>query len=471
MDVKPSEIAHQLRANFPFEPTSDQDAALGSMAEFLCDDRKDVVYVLKGYAGTGKTTLVRSLTKTLPPLDFKTVLLSPTGRAAKVMASYSGERAYTIHKAIYIPQRSPGGGMMFGLRPNRASNTLFIVDEASMISDATIEVSRNSLLEDLLMFVQMGSGNKLMLIGDTAQLPPVHYDTSPALDPTVLGYYGKEVYLAELTEVMRQAAESGVLKNATQLRQLQVDVSSPKIEETADVHRLYDGYMIEEALNNANNEGLENVVVIVRSNKRANMYNRQIRSRVHWREDRVATGDYLMVVRNNYFWLPSKSRAGFLANGDIVEVLELRNSMEIHGLSFVDATVRLPDFPDEEPFETKLILDVLDYEGPSLSKEAHDQLFQGVCDDYADEPSRSKRMERVKNDPFFNALQVKFSYAVTGHKAQGGQWKHVFIEHPWLPEGEVDLEYLRWLYTAFTRSSEQVYLIGFPDDFFLHPPQ
>lgn len=473
MKVTPTEIRQQLRANFPFKPTTDQDAALGGMADFLCDETRNTVFILKGYAGTGKTTLVRSLVKTLPPLDYKTVLLSPTGRAAKVMATYSGEKAYTIHKAIYIPQRAPGGGMVFGLRPNRASRTLFIVDEASMISDASVDtsLSRNSLLEDLLMFVSMGKENKLLLIGDTAQLPPVHYDSSPALEETVMSYYGREVYKAELTQVMRQSAESGVLKNATLMRHLQAEIQTPKIEETADVHRLYDGYMIEEALNKANDDGVENVVVIVRSNKRANMYNRQIRSRVHWREDRVATGDYLMIVRNNYFWLPSKSRAGFLANGDIVEIMELRNAMDIHGFSFVDATVRLPDFPDEEPFETKLLLDVLDFEGPSLDRESYERLFQGVWEDYADEPSKSKRMEKVKNDPFLNALQVKFSYAVTGHKAQGGQWKHVFIEHPWLPDGEVDLEYLRWLYTAFTRSSDQVYLIGFPDDFFLLPPQ
>lgn len=468
-----SEIERQLKANFPFEPTMDQLIAMGKLAEFLCEEKRNHCFLLKGYAGTGKTTLVKSIVKSLPVFDYKTVLLSPTGRAAKVMASYSGDKAYTIHKAIYVPQKSPNGGMVFGLRPNRASNTLFIVDEASMISDASVDGSilRNSLLEDLLQFVNMGKGNKLMLIGDTAQLPPVHYDQSPALDAGPLAMYGQDVVEVELTQVLRQATESGILRNATSLRALQTQPSNPKIEETSDVHRLYDGYMIEEALNNANKDGLENVVVIVRANKRANMYNRQIRSRVHWQEDQVATGDFLMIVRNNYFWLPSKSRAGFLANGDIVEVLELRNAMSIHGFSFLDATVRLPDFPDEEAFEVKLMLDVLDFEGPSLDRASSERLFQGVWEDYADEPSKSKRMEKVKNDPFFNALQVKFSYAVTGHKAQGGQWKHVFIEHPWLPEGEVDLEYLRWLYTAFTRSHDQVYLIGFPDDFFQLPPQ
>lgn len=475
MPLHTHQIARLLRANFPFEPTTDQQSALGKVAEFICDHRKSAIFVLRGYAGTGKTTLVKTLVTTLPLFDKKVVLLSPTGRAAKVMSQYSGERAYTIHKAIYVPRSLPVGGMAFSLRANRARDTLFIVDEASMISDAAMDASMasSSLLEDLMAFVNMGTGNKLMFIGDVAQLPPVHYDQSPALDPVKLDFMGRDVYLSELTQVMRQSQESGVLRNATELRKLQDSEvpQKPKIEENADVHRLYDGYMIEEALNKANNDGVDSVVVIVRSNKRANMYNRQIRSRVHWREDRIATGDYLMIVRNNYFWLPDKSKAGFLANGDIVEVMEIRNPMEIHGFTFVDVTLNLPDYPAEEPFEAKIMLDVLDLDGPSLNRESSNQLYQGVWEDYADEPSRAKRMMKVKNDPFLNALQVKFAYAVTGHKAQGGQWKHVFIEQPWLPDGEVDREYLRWLYTAFTRSYDQVYLLGFSDDFFLNPPQ
>lgn len=475
MALNPTNISGQLRANFPFEPTADQGLALGQLANFLCDTRKSAVFVLKGYAGTGKTTLVKSLVDTLPEMDMKVVLLSPTGRAAKVMAHYSGQKAYTIHKAIYIPQTLPGGGMRFSLRANRAKNTLFIVDEASMISDQSLDASMasSSLLEDLFTFVNIGVGNKLMFIGDTAQLPPVHFETSPALDVRTLDSYGRDVYMVELKQVMRQSQESGVLRNATQMRELQLShpPEKPQIEENADVHRLYDGYMIEEALNEANKDGVDNVVVIVRSNKRANLYNRQIRARVHWREDRIATGDYLMIVRNNYFWLPDKSKAGFLANGDIVEVMEIRNPMEIHGFSFVDVTLRMPDFPDEESFEAKIMLDVLDLDGPSLDREKSNQLYEGVWEDYADEPSISKRREKVKNDPFLNALQVKFGYAVTGHKAQGGQWKHVFVEHPWLPDGEVDQEYLRWLYTAFTRSYDQIYLLGFPDDFFKLPRQ
>ncbi|KAB2808048.1 ATP-dependent DNA helicase [Phaeocystidibacter luteus] len=469
MAITSDEIRAQLSSNFPFTPTQDQNVALGKVAEFLSDNRTDTAMILQGYAGTGKTSLIRSFVKTLPSLDIQVVLLAPTGRAAKVMAHYAQTRAFTIHKAIYIPQRLPGGGMAFTIRPNRASNTLFVVDEASMISDSTLDarMTGGSLLEDLLRFVSMGKGNKLMFIGDTAQLPPVHYDTSPALNPTVLAGYGRDVYFTELRQVMRQSEESGVLRNATYLRELQKE-HNPKVllQENADVHRLYDGYMIEEALNKANDEGVDEVVVVTRSNKRANLYNRQIRSRVHWREDRVATGDYLMIVKNNYFWLPNSHKAGFLANGDVVEVLQIRNEMSIHGFTFVDVTLRLPDYPDEEPFESKLMLDVLDLEGPSLDREMSNQLYEGVQADYSDIPSKSKRMEQVKNDPFLNALQVKFSYAVTGHKAQGGQWNHVFIEHPWTPDGTIDLEYLRWLYTAFTRSKSQVYLLGFPNEFF-----
>ncbi len=469
MDSTTREIVDALLCHFPFNPTHDQRVALASIADFLVDPRKEATFVLQGYAGTGKTTIIRSLVKALPSLNLKVVLLAPTGRAAKVMAQYASTRAFTIHKAIYIPRRMPGGGMAFTIRPNRAVNTLFVVDEASMISDASIDsgLSRSSLLEDLIEFVGLGSGNKLMFIGDKAQLPPVHYDRSPALDKATLEGYGREVHQALLREVMRQSEKSGVLRNATVLRSLQEENPDKVIlQNNADVHRLYDGYMIEEALNTANNDGVDEVVVITRSNKRANLYNRQIRSRVHWREDKIASGDYLMVVKNNYFWLPNSHKAGFIANGDVAEVLQIRNEMSIHGLTFVDATLRLPDYPDEEDFEAKLMLDVLDLEGPSLNREAYERLFQGVWEDYADIPTKAKRMEKVKNDPFLNALQVKFSYAVTGHKAQGGQWKHVFIEHPWLSDGTTDLEYLRWLYTAITRSSDQVYLLGFPESFF-----
>ncbi|NVK05745.1 MAG: AAA family ATPase [Flavobacteriia bacterium] len=472
MDSPPSEILAKLRENFPFDLTTDQDSALVRMSGYLSSPVKDEVMILKGYAGTGKTTLIRTLVHSLPTLDLKVVLLAPTGRAAKVMAHYAKTRAFTIHKAIYIPRRSEFG-LSFVLRPNRATNTLFVVDEASMISDSSMDsrMTGGSLLEDLLRFVDMGKGNKLLFIGDVAQLPPVHYDQSPALNPNVLRGYGKDVIVAELKQVMRQAEESGVLRNATYLRSVQSDI--PKViqlEENQEVHRLFDGYMIEEALNKANNDGVDDVVVITRSNKRANLYNRQIRSRVHWQEDRIASGDYLMIVKNNYFWLPDSHKAGFLANGDVVEVLQIRNELSIHGLTFVDVTLRLPDYPDEEPFESKIILDVLDEDGPSLNREKSEALYLGVQADYADEPTKAKRMERVKNDPFLNALQVKFSYAVTGHKAQGGQWKHVFIEHPWLPEDEIDLEYLRWLYTAFTRSTDQVYLLGFPNHFFPENP-
>lgn len=442
------------------------------LSDFAISPQRDLVMMIRGYAGTGKTSLIQAMVKAFPALDLKVVLLAPTGRAAKVMAQYAKTRAFTIHKAIYIPRRTEGG-IGFVMRPNRATNTLFIVDEASMISDTSMDsrMTHGSLLEDLMRFVDMGTGNKLLFIGDIAQLPPVHYDRSPALDSGVLRGYGKDVMEIELRQVMRQAETSGVLRNATYLRQLQEE-SAPKVqlEENADVHRLMDGFMIEEALNKANNDGVDEVVVITRSNKRANLYNRQIRSRVHWREDRIATGDYLMIVKNNYFWLPDSHKAGFIANGDVAEVMQIRNEINIHGLTFVDVTLRLPDYPDEEPFESKIILDVLDEDGPSLNREKSEALYHGVQADYADEPSKKIRMEKVKNDPFLNALQVKFSYAVTGHKAQGGQWKHVFIEHPWLPDGEVDLEYLRWLYTAFTRSTENVYLLGFPNEFFPESP-
>lgn len=460
----------QLRKSFPFEPTPGQARAFGKLADFLLSRVGRQVFLLKGYAGTGKTTLVQTLVKAVPSLGMKVVLLAPTGRAAKVLGGYTGQTAFTIHKAIYTLKRNSGGSPTFGLRVNKSSNTLFIVDEASMISDYSGEsglFGGNSLLEDLITFVQAGVGCKLMLMGDVAQLPPVHVEESPALDVAVLtGRYDREVVFTELTDVTRQSFDSGILMNATRLRQNQIQTPDipPLLITGPEVNYLKDGYDIEDALNRAYDDGRDQVMVIVRSNKRANAYNRQIRARVHWKEDKIATGDLMMVVKNNYHWLPAKSKAGFIANGDVIEILELRNHQEMYGFNFVDAKIKLVDYPDENPLDVKLLLDAIDTEGPSLTYDQSRLLFQRVSEDYADEPVKWKRITQIKNNPYLNALQVKFAYAVTCHKAQGGQWKHVFVEQSYLPDGRVDLNYLRWLYTAFTRAQEKIYLIGFPED-------
>ncbi|MDG1572622.1 AAA family ATPase [Robiginitalea sp. M366] len=471
----PASFYRLLREKFPHQPTALQDIALQKLADFIVAGRKDAVFLLKGYAGTGKTTLLGTLITNLWHCKKKAVLMAPTGRAAKVMSAYTGTQAFTIHKQIYFPKKERSGGVRFTLAPNRHRNTLFIVDEASMIPDAPTETSKGpqaSLLDDLMTYVYSGFKCQLMLVGDTAQLPPVKLSLSPALQAETLELqYGKSVEQLELDEVMRQAEDSGILMNATSLREaLVTDPVRPFRFETADfpdITRLTDGYDIQDAINRAFDEdGKEEIAVIVRSNKRANLYNENIRSRLLFLENELAVGDYMMVVKNNYFWLKSTSEAGFIANGDIIEVLELFAIKELYGFRFAEVRVRMVDYPKQKPFETVLLLDTIKAESPALSYEEGNRLYQEVMADYAHETSSYRKFLSVKNNPFFNALQVKFSYAITCHKSQGGQWETVFVEQPYLT-GEPDREYLRWLYTAVTRARKRLYLIGFRGDFFV----
>jgi len=458
-----------LLQTFPFEPTAKQDLFFQMMAEFATSDR-DEMFVLKGYAGTGKTTLVSALVEALPHIRRRFVLLAPTGRAAKVIANYSGQPAQTIHRKIYYPKKASGGGVRFTLMPNKHVNTIFFVDEASMISDAGTENS-GSLLDDLVEYVYTGDGCKLLLLGDTAQLPPVGMEVSPALDIRSLQRsYGMEVRHIELDEVMRQAQDSGVLYNATEFReQLEAEFYEEvrfQLSGFKDVIRLTDGYDIQDAITQAyGNYSIEDTAFIVRSNKRANQYNQQIRTRILDKDSELSTGDYLMVVKNNYFWLPAESQAGFIANGDIIEVLEIFRIQELYGFTFAKVKVRMIDYPDQLPLETILLLDTTRSESPALTYDESNRLYQAVLEDYEDERAQYRKLQKVKQNPYFNALQVKFSYAITCHKAQGGQWDTVFIEQPYLPEGP-NADYLRWLYTAVTRVQRRLYLIGFGDAFF-----
>lgn len=462
----------ELVRNFGFEPTADQSLALRLLSEFCLSTRSNEMFLLRGYAGTGKTTLIQTLVKTLPAYKRKTALLAPTGRAAKVMSQYTGKAAFTIHKYIYRPKKDTGGRAVFNLRENKGVNTLYIVDEASMISDAGSDPSlaSGSLLRDLLDFVKNGVNCKLMLVGDVAQLPPVGSEQSPALDASYLGvHYRREAVEVEMKEVMRQVSDSQILKNATELRRKQTenDFSTPKFETGQEVIRLVEGFEVEDALNDSFREvGREGMAILVRSNKRASLYNQQIRSRILWQEDEISSGDFLMVVKNNYFWLPEGSKAGFIANGDIIELMQIYEYKELYGYRFARVKIRMVDYPDEKPFETMLLLDVLNLPSPSLSWEESRGLYQKVLEDYADIPQKYKRHQEVQKNPFFNALQVKFAYAITCHKAQGGQWDNIFIEQPWLPSGEIDQDYLRWLYTAITRAKGKVYLIGFKEEYF-----
>ncbi|MGP1992878.1 ATP-dependent DNA helicase [Zobellia laminariae] len=464
-----------LKEKFPHEPTLKQAIALQKLATYILSDRKDDVFLLKGFAGTGKTTLVGTVVNSLWKTTMKAVLMAPTGRAAKVMSNYANTQSFTIHRKIYFPKKQGGGGIQFVLAPNKHRNTIFIVDEASMIPDTPTDsklFGNGSLLDDLIQFVYSGHNCKLILIGDTAQLPPVHLNISPALDPDKLALnYDKEVVRLELDEVVRQAEDSGILVNATLLReQLQSNFTDEfkfHLSNFKDIVRLVDGYEIQEAIDTSYSEnGKEETAFIVRSNKRANLYNENIRSRILFLENEIAVGDFMMVVKNNYFWLSPNSEAGFIANGDVIEVLELFAIKELYGFRFAEVKVQMVDYPNQKPFETVLLLDTIKAETPSLPYEEGNRLYQEVMKDFANESSKYKKFLGVKSNKYFNALQVKFSYAITCHKSQGGQWNTVFVEQPYLPNG-VDKEYLRWLYTAVTRAKKQLYLIGFKDDFFV----
>ncbi|TYB73172.1 ATP-dependent DNA helicase [Bizionia myxarmorum] len=469
-----NEFYSLVKQQFPFKPTLKQDIVLQQLSEFIFSERKNDLYLLKGYAGTGKTTIIGSVVSNLWHAKKSAVLLAPTGRAAKVISNYSGKEAFTIHKKIYFPKKEKGGGVKFVMQPNKHKNTIFIVDEASMIPDTPGDSKfsdGNSLLDDLMQYVYSGIGCKLLLIGDTAQLPPVKLDLSPALNESTLELtYNKSVTKMELDEVMRQEQDSGILANATLLREMLdqpfLDTFKFNLKGFTDIVRLIDGYEIMDAITDSYSElGNEETAIIVRSNKRANMYNEQIRNRILFNENELSTGDYLMVVKNNYYWVKPNSDAGFIANGDIIEILEIFSIIDLYGFRFAEVKIRMVDYPRMIPFETVLMLDTITAETPSLPYEDSNRLYQEVMKDYENESSNYKKFLGVKNNKFFNALQVKFSYAITCHKSQGGQWSTVFVEQPYLPDG-ITVDYLRWLYTAVTRAKEKLYLIGFKDDFF-----
>lgn len=465
-----------LRENFPFEPTLKQDIFFQKISEFVTRNDNSEVFILKGYAGTGKTTLISTLVNYLQNVNRRYILLAPTGRAAKVISYYSNKPAFTIHKRIFFPKKNKSGGVSFTLQQNKFKNTIFIVDESSMISDVNQDAKmyqNGSLLDDLMSYIDSGDNCKLIFIGDTAQLPPVNLDVSPALDVNTISlHFNKDVKHLELDEVMRQAEESGILYNATELRELLktsfIDSFKFKLNPFNDIIRLQDGYEIQDAIHDAfRNYGPEETTFIVRSNKRANQYNQQIRAKILDRESELSVGDLLMVVKNNYFWLKENSEAGFIANGDIIEIQKIKGIVELYGFKFATVTIQMVDYPNQAPFETVLLLDTLTSESPSLTYDESNQLYNEVMKDFEDERHQYRKFLKVKNSPHFNALQVKFSYAMTCHKSQGGQWHTVFIEQPYLPNG-ITVDYVRWLYTAVTRAKEKLYLIGFKDDFFLN---
>ena len=464
-------LGQQIKTNFPYKPTFEQENVVKMLADFLFSRKSEELFLLKGYAGTGKTSLIGALVKTLDQLEQKCILLAPTGRAAKVFSHYAGHPAYTIHKKIYR-QRSFSNEMYnFSINDNLHQHTLFIVDEASMIANDGLSGSMfgtGRLLDDLIQYVYSGQGCRLMLIGDTAQLPPVGEEESPALSADVLKGYGLEVYEAMLTEVVRQLHDSGILWNATELRRYIAEddfftLPMIKVEDFPDV-KVVPGNELIEAINESYDQvGLDETIVVCRSNKRANIYNKGIRNMILYREEELESGDLLMVAKNNYFWTEGCKEIDFIANGDIAVVRRVRREREMYGFRFADVTLCFPDYNDLE-LEMTVLLDTLHTETPALPKELNDKLFYSVLEDYADITIKRERMKKMKADPYYNALQVKYAYAVTCHKAQGGQWKRVFLDQGYMTEDMLSPNYFRWLYTAFTRATETLYLVNWPKE-------
>lgn len=457
-------------------PTAEQEHAIDVFSLFMTDRDDHVVMILRGSAGTGKTTLAGAIVRAMNVLKQKMILLAPTGRAAKVFALNAGHSAYTIHRRIYrqksagdiIPDlRSPTRSLSaFNLNFNNNRDTLFMIDEASMIANQGYGESAfgsGCLLDDLMQFVYNGANCRMVLVGDKAQLPPVGEDESPALMSDVLRAYGMKVYECDLNQVLRQSEDSGILWNATRIRTLIDDWVLPKIrfQGFADIVRVPGDELIESLATSYSRVGMDETMVITRSNKRANIYNQGIRNMVLDREDELCRGDQLMIVKNNYYWTEQSKEISFLANGDIAVVQRVRNVQELFGFRFADVTMTLPDYDSYELTAT-VILDSLTTESPALSREQQEQLYNAVMEDYADIPLKADRIKQLKKDKYFNALQIKFAYAVTCHKAQGGQWAHVYIDQGYMTDDMLTPDYIHWLYTAFTRATEKLFLVNWP---------
>ena len=466
-----NDLSQQIKRNFFYKPTGEQEITIESFVNFLFSPKTDAIFLLKGYAGTGKTTLISALVKTLDQLKQKCVLLAPTGRAAKVFSHYAGHPAYTIHRKIYRRRTFSNELDNFVMNANLHQHTLFIVDEASMIANEGLSggmFGTGRLLDDLIHYVYAGQGCRLMLIGDTAQLPPVGEEESPALSASMLEGYGLEVTEHCLTQVVRQEQDSGILYNATSLRQYIAEeeyFSLPRIKADGfpDIRIISGGELIDTINECYDKAGMDETMIICRSNKRANLYNKGIRNTILYREDELNTGDLLMVAKNNYYWGADCKEMDFIANGDIAVVRRVRRTHEMYGFRFADVTLCFPDYNDLE-LDVKILLDTLHSDAPALTREESNRLFQAVQEDYGDITVKRERMKKIKEDTWYNALQVKYAYAVTCHKAQGGQWQRVFVDQGYMTEEMLTPDYYRWLYTAFTRATEVLYLVNWPEE-------
>ena len=466
-----NDLSQQIKRNFFYKPTGEQEITIESFVNFLFSPKTDAIFLLKGYAGTGKTILISALVKTLDQLKQKCVLLAPTGRAAKVFSHYAGHPAYTIHRKIYRQRTFSNELDNFVMNANLHQHTLFIVDEASMIANEGLSggmFGTGRLLDDLIHYVYAGQGCRLMLIGDTAQLPPIGEEESPALSASMLEGYGLEVTEHCLTQVVRQEQDSGILYNATSLRQYIAEeeyFSLPRIKADGfpDIRIISGGELIDTINECYDKAGMDETMIICRSNKRANLYNKGIRNTILYREDELNTGDLLMVAKNNYYWGADCKEMDFIANGDIAVVRRVRRTHEMYGFRFADVTLCFPDYNDLE-LDVKILLDTLHSDAPALTREESNRLFQAVQEDYGDITVKRERMKKIKEDTWYNALQVKYAYAVTCHKAQGGQWQRVFVDQGYMTEEMLTPDYYRWLYTAFTRATEVLYLVNWPEE-------
>ncbi len=469
--MRRDELYELLLNSFGLTPTEGQATVLRHLAAFLLSLKPNPTYILRGYAGTGKTTLVTTLVKTLPEIGMDYVLMAPTGRAAKVLGGYTRKYASTIHKKIFQVQAFPDGSLRMARAQNKHKDTLFIVDEASMIGEDR-EFGAKSLLDDLLAYVFSGERCRLLLIGDTAQLPPVGNDESPALDINYLeSQFPLTIATYELTEVKRQALQSGILSNATHLRELliedKIEYPLPLFDLHFDDTERIDPEIFEEMLYKSfDAEHSNDSVIVCKSNKRANLFNQAIRSRILNIEGEIATGDKLMIVKNNYFWADGHQQISFIANGDMAEIQKITHYEEMYGFRFADVELSFPDYPDAQNLDVKIILDTLNSNSASLSEEENMRLLQAIEADYMDIPNRRERYKAMKKNPWFNALQVKFAYALTCHKTQGGQWKNVYVDSSLNLKDNVEKEDLRWLYTAVTRAQVRLYFVNFKEEFF-----
>lgn len=468
------ELKYRILKALGMEPTAEQDTAINVFCRFLMERDEQSVMILRGSAGTGKTTLAAAFVRMLLAMKQKIVLLAPTGRAAKVLSLYAGHPAYTIHRRIYR-QRTAGDMSAFNVNANLQSDTLFIIDEASMIANdgyGDSAFGSGRLLDDLIQYVYNGRNCRMMLIGDRAQLPPVGEEESPALQSDFMRGYGLQVFDCDLNEVLRQSSESGILYNATMIRTACFsdcgELLLPKIRLKcfADIRVVPGDELIETMASSYSEVGLDETMVITRSNKRANIYNQGIRNMILGREEALSSGDMLMVVRNNYHWTSGESNEsdrsrGFIANGDRMRIRRIRNIRNLYGFRFADITVEFPDYDDSELTATAM-LDSLTSEAPSLTREQMELLYNNVMEDYADIPLKADRLKRLKQDPYYNALQIKFAYAITCHKAQGGQWAHIYLDQGYMTEDMLSPDYIHWLYTAFTRASEKLFLVNWP---------